>query len=215
MTPSAPSLALGQWYHGRGDFRRAEQIYRHLLQLGPPSAELLFFLGSACQAQNKLEEAIGYLRQALDHRPGYAEALQNLGVALAQQGKLTEAAESFRQAVQSRPGWLEPLIDLGRLSQESGQLDEAIRSFQQALAIQHSPDLHNELGTAFALRGELNQALAHFSEAVRQEPRYGVAHSNLLLALSHDPDQSPAGLQPSTAAGLGCTGRGWLCGHAL
>jgi hypothetical protein len=61
MTPSAPSLALGQWHHGRGDFCRAEQIYRHLLQLGSPSAELLFFLGSACQAQNKLDDAITHV----------------------------------------------------------------------------------------------------------------------------------------------------------
>jgi predicted O-linked N-acetylglucosamine transferase (SPINDLY family) len=194
MTPSAPTLALGQWYHRAGDFPRAEHVYRQLLQIGPPSAELLFFLGSACQAQNKLDDAVIHLRQAMRLRSDFPEALHNLGVALATQGHDTEAAEALRQAAQARPGWLEPLLALGTLSQEQGRLDEAIGCFQHALAIQDSAELHNKLGSAFALRGEHRAAAAHFSEALRQEPRYTVAHSNLLLALGHDPDQTPSAL---------------------
>jgi predicted O-linked N-acetylglucosamine transferase (SPINDLY family) len=194
MMPWTPTLALGQQYHRAGDFQRAEQVYRQLLQTGPASADLLFYLGSACQSQGKQAEAAVCLRQALQDKPDYPEAMQNLGVLLAEQGHTAEAVDLFRRAAQHRPGWLEPLIDLGNLFQSQGQLDEALRCFQQTLGIQDCADHHNRIGIVLALRGEIQAAASHFKEALRQEPRYAVAHSNLLLTLSHDPDLSPASL---------------------
>ncbi|OAI51257.1 hypothetical protein AYO44_04990 [Planctomycetaceae bacterium SCGC AG-212-F19] len=194
MMPLTPTLALGQQYHRAGDYPRAEAVYRDLMQRGPPSAELLYLLGSACLAQQNLPETIAYLRQAVALQPDYPEALHNLGVALAQQRHFPEAAAYLRRAAQVRPGWLEPITNLGRLLQDQGDLDEAITCFCQALELHDTAEQHNQLGCALALRGDYHLAVAHFSEAVRQEPRYAVAHTNLLLALSHDPTQEPAAL---------------------
>jgi tetratricopeptide (TPR) repeat protein len=49
----------------RGEYRRAEALYRSLLEEGPPSAELLNNLGLALQLQGKSSEAIQVFRRAL------------------------------------------------------------------------------------------------------------------------------------------------------
>src|SRR5207244_2262513 len=136
----------------------------------------LLFLGAACLAQNKLPEAVTHLRQAVQLQPGMAEALHNLGVALAQQRNYPEASDLLRRAAQARPEWMEPLLDLGTVYREQGLLDDALRCYQQALAVNNTAALHNLVGTTLSLQGRIRDALVHFEEALRQQPRYRVAH---------------------------------------
>jgi Flp pilus assembly protein TadD len=45
------------------------------------------------------------------------------------------------------------------------------------------PEAHNNLGVALARQGKINEAIAHFSEAVRLKPDYMQARANLQFAL--------------------------------
>src|SRR5438876_8715835 len=49
----------------RGDYKRAEEVYRTFMSSGPASAELLNNLGIALHLQGKSSEAIAVLRRAL------------------------------------------------------------------------------------------------------------------------------------------------------
>jgi Flp pilus assembly protein TadD len=45
------------------------------------------------------------------------------------------------------------------------------------------PEAHNNLGVALASQDRLNEAIAHFREALRLEPNYAQARANLAIAL--------------------------------
>jgi cytochrome c-type biogenesis protein CcmH/NrfG len=68
--------------HRSGDLRRAEQLYRQLLQGEPADADAWHLLGDALRVQGKLAEAVAAYRQALRLRPDAAEAHYGLGLCL-------------------------------------------------------------------------------------------------------------------------------------
>jgi tetratricopeptide (TPR) repeat protein len=47
-----------------------------------------------------------------------------------------------------------------------------------------NPLIHNNLGLALAAQGKLDQAMAHYAEALRLEPDFAMAHNNLGIALA-------------------------------
>src|SRR5262249_12671925 len=162
-----------------GDFQRAEQVYRELLNTSTPNAELYLLLGSACLAQSKLDDAVTNLRQAVRLQPDHWAALHNLGVALAQQRRFEEACQVLSRAICSSPARTESLVDLGKIYENQGHIDRAVSFFEQALVVQDSAELHNLLGSGLAIQGRQTEAVAHFIEALRQQPHNRAAHSNL------------------------------------
>lgn len=51
-----------------------------------------------------------------------------------------------------------------------------------------NPELHNLLGTVLAKQGLITNAVEHFQEALRLNPRFISAHSNLVFALNFEPE---------------------------
>ena len=155
---------------------------------------------------NELEQAFqahrsGRVQDAID---GYRRALKtaarwevwhNLAVLLAQQGQDAEAVQAFESAAAMAPAnRTEPLVDLGRLLQQRGQVSAAGRVFETLVQRQPGAETWNLLGTARAAAGEREAAIEAFEQAIRIDPRHGVALSNRLLALSHDPACTPEAL---------------------
>jgi Tfp pilus assembly protein PilF len=65
-----------------------------------------------------------------------------------------------------------------------GDYSKAEPLFKRALAIDSSsPEIHNNLGVAFARQGKLDEAIVHFREALRLRPSYEQAQLNLQIAL--------------------------------
>lgn len=62
-------LEAAQVYYARGEYLKAEKIFRGALVLSPGSAEILSAIGSALQAQDKDEEALEYYEAALGDCP--------------------------------------------------------------------------------------------------------------------------------------------------
>ena len=78
-------------------------------------------LGSAFNAQGKLDEAVACYRQALVLKPDYAEAHYNLGNALKRKGKLDDAAASYRRALVLKPDYAEAHNNLGDRASRPGK----------------------------------------------------------------------------------------------
>src|SRR5262252_41586 len=89
-------LDLAWQYHQAGQWARAEELYRQIVQEQPAQAGAWVLLGEACLYQGKFGQAEAGYRQALALCPEQAEAWNNLGVALARQGKPAEAAACYR-----------------------------------------------------------------------------------------------------------------------
>src|SRR5689334_16304077 len=103
MTPAAQLLQVGYRYHQAGDFPRAEQVYRQVVQADPGNALVWSLLAAACAAQGKMGEAIAGFQQAVRVKPDYVEAYNNLGILLTNQGRLDEAVATLTRARHLRP----------------------------------------------------------------------------------------------------------------
>lgn len=61
---------------------------------------------------------------------------------------------------------------------KQGKLDEAIAAFTKSLDIAKSSDAYNERGTAYFIKGQIDDAIADFSNALKEDPNNGDAFNN-------------------------------------
>ena len=118
--------------------------------------------------------------------------------------------------------------NLGYLCVDSGQLDKAISHFEAAAMIRHGKtNKHYNVGSAFiemnladalAGKGESDEAMVHYQQAIRLEPNYADAYynrGNLLLAKGQIDDamadlEKALQLQPNDADAHTCLGNALL-----
>ena len=163
-----------------GDFARAEEVCRGLLQSGPRRADAWQLLGAALLGRGQTAESIEPLQRALHLAPDDAETHHLLGQALARQGRRQEAIAHYRHSLHQKPNRPEVLSRLGLALAELGRPDEAIIYLRQALG--ERPDdaqTHHNLGVAFAQQGQLLQAVESLEQALRLQPDYAEAYYNL------------------------------------
>jgi tetratricopeptide (TPR) repeat protein len=178
-------LGLGWRYYQTGDYPRAEQIYRQLLQAIAPNADVLCLLGSACQAQGRLDDAAAAYERALGLHAQHVQARTNLGAVRAAQNRFEEAVACYRQALRADPTLADAHNNLGAGLAKLGRYDEAIAAYREALRLQPShAEAHNNLGVALTEQKQLDEAIAHYREAVRLKLDYAEAYSNLGAALA-------------------------------
>ncbi|MHC4698017.1 MAG: tetratricopeptide repeat protein [Planctomycetota bacterium] len=108
--------------------------------------------GNALKAEGKVDEAIGYYRQALEIKPDYAEAHYSLGNALLSQNKLADAVSHFREALRIRPDFAKAHSNLGCALYKAGMVDAAAFHFGEALRIM--PNLTEARHNLVRLQGE-------------------------------------------------------------
>jgi tetratricopeptide (TPR) repeat protein len=181
VTAGGPAEAFmaAQSHHRAGQLQRAEEIYREILQTDPANANVYYFLGAACQALGKLDEAVASLQQAVRLRPDHAATHNHLGVTLAQQGRPQEAIASFQEALRLKPDFAEArnnlrkaLADLGRSELLVGQPPTMQRRVDPAA-------VPNNRGAALAQQGKWDEAAACYRQALELRPDHATAHNNL------------------------------------
>ena len=150
-------------------------------------------LGTALQAEGRLDVATGHYRRAIQLQPDYAPAYSNLGTALRQQGRLDEAVSQYRTALRLVPNYAEAHYNLANALAALGRPDEAVPHYRRALELgPDAADIYNNLGIALATEGRLDDAMAEFRAALRLDPASVEAHSNLggLLATTGATDEA-------------------------
>ena len=179
MMETAEALALAVGCHQAGDLRRAEAIYRLVLQADPNDADAWHLLGVAAHHAGRSAEAVGHIGRAVALDGARAVFHGNLGLAYAGLGRPAEAEASYREALRLLPGYAHAHNNLGALLHGQGRFAEAEASFGEA--VRSRPDFaeaHNNLGAVLAEGGRFAEAEASFGEAVRLRPDYAEAHSN-------------------------------------
>ncbi len=173
---------------------RQQQIVGDLKRLETRPADPLIHdhLGSLLIDEDRLEEAIAHLREAVRLNPQFALAYFHLGYACFLDREVDQAIMHFERALAINPGFVQALHNLGKLRQAQGRSEDAVGLFRQALAI--NPDdaeAHNTLGGIFQWLGDLGQATGHFERAVQSRPDSALAHHNLAFTLTLDgrPDE--------------------------
>jgi Tfp pilus assembly protein PilF len=191
--PSVPeALALGWKHQQAGELRRAEQIYRQIIQADPRNGDAFFSLGDVYQATGRLRDAVASYRDGLRFYPSVAKAHNNLGSALAGLGQFDEAIRNFEEAIRLVPAHAGAHSNLGNALRDqrragsggNAQLLRAEQHVREALRLQPEfADAHNNLGNILRDQGRFAEAEACFAAAVRFNPRHANAHKNLGIVL--------------------------------
>lgn len=150
-----------------GSTREVISHLQQALAIGPPDADTLINLGTACKKQGDEEAAISAYRQAIAIDPNIPLAFANLGSALLAQGNLDGAIESCRQALTINPNHPEALYNLGTILDKQGDQEGAIAAYERCLAVHpdYAPALLN-LGNARLARQDLQGAIDLYNKAI-------------------------------------------------
>jgi Flp pilus assembly protein TadD len=183
MSVTKDAFALALQYHKAGNFFHAEQLYRKILEANRTCADAWCFLGAACDAQGKSEEARTHYARAIELKPDYAAAHYNLGLALEHEGQFAEAVASYRRALQLQPDNPAALNNLGNVLKCKGDLDEAIACYRKVLKLDPGfVECRVNLGNALAAQDKVLDAVPHWQEALRLRPDLAEVQANLAFA---------------------------------
>jgi tetratricopeptide (TPR) repeat protein len=155
-------------------------LYRDCAEKSPAKARTHNNLGSILLRRNRLQEAIGEFKQALNLKPDYADAHYNLGNALVKQGHLAEGIRHYLETLRLQPRNVKALNNMAATLVLEKRPDEAIMYLKKALNVNpKDPDLHYNIGILFKRRGDLAEARYHFLRTLEISPNRESARLNL------------------------------------
>ena len=124
----------GSTYERQKHYPEAEEQFKKVLASDPEHASALNYLGYMLADQNmKLEEALGYIKRAVDLDPANGAYLDSLGWAYFRLGKYDLAEENLLKASQKINTDPTVLDHLGDLYQKTGRLKLAAANWERAL----------------------------------------------------------------------------------
>jgi tetratricopeptide (TPR) repeat protein len=159
-----------------------------------------FEKGSVLRYEGKLDEAVAAFREAIQARPSFLEAYAALVDALKVRGKLDKVAAEYREAIRLNPDDAVASFNLGGLLQAQGDFAGALAQYLKGSgelgkkqpgwhSFGTSPmwpiaDVFLSCGNGLRDRGQLDEAIVAYKEAIQLKPGYGDnAYPDLLLAL--------------------------------
>ena len=121
--------------HEQGEFNKAEQLYRQILETVPENPDILNLLGLIAQVKGVHEEAAGLFYRAIKADGKRAPFYFNLGISLNCWSKPYEAIEAFSNALKYEPQMKEAWLQIGNIRHDLGQTNQAQNAYEQALKI--------------------------------------------------------------------------------
>ena len=165
-------------------WKDSETLFAHAARVTKDNYLALNHWSTELVLQDRLDEAEGYLREAVRLRPDFLDAHLSLGNVYALRGQLEEARFHFLRAMEIFPDSDVAHHNLGNVYKASGEIEKAIKAYFRALEIK--PDYasaHANLALLLAGQGSMAQAAEHYSQVVRLQPKDAGAHYNYSTAL--------------------------------
>jgi Flp pilus assembly protein TadD len=151
------------------------------LERYPKKAVSLFEKGTDAVRENKNDDAIKYLRQAVELAPTFYEAHNQLGLAYRAAGRTDDAEKEFVKAHELNSTGVEPLLNLTSLYLDENQPDRAVSAGEEAVkANSHSAPAFFDLGVALYKTARFDRAEAALKRALELAPK--MASVRLMLA---------------------------------
>jgi Tfp pilus assembly protein PilF len=129
------------------------------------------------QMKGQLDEAIQFYRLSIDTCPT-AEAYTFLGWTYSFLGRLDDAIEQCYKAIQVDPEFGNPYNDIGAYLIEKGQLDDAVPWLKRAITATRYASYefpHLNLGRVYEQKGDWQQAIVSYRQALSVNPNYVLA----------------------------------------
>ena len=164
-----------------GRFKKARKELLDAMERFPKNGLILFRLGQVCAELNALEEAEGWLWQAIKIDHETAEIHKTLADVQAELGKNAEAKASYKNAIELDSRYFNPHANLANLLLDEGDIEAAITHYQRAIELRPDiAELYDSLGqTLRETEGASQAARAMFLQALKLNPELATAHFNL------------------------------------
>ena len=128
------AFVQGSLFERQKKYDLAEERFRHVLSVDPQSAMALNYLGYMLADRGvRLEEALGYLKKAVELEPQNGAYLDSIGWAYFKIGNFDLAEENLRKAVEKQSNDATLHDHLGDLYQKTGRLKQAAAHWERAL----------------------------------------------------------------------------------
>lgn len=138
-------------------------------------------------AEKRYDDAIRLAEAAVAATPGSHELWNALGVGLRASGRPAEATGCYRRALDLRPGDIAASSNLANALKDLQRYREAVELHQRIVSTQPTSAAWTNLGVALHDGGQLADALAAFTQAVKLDPENASAHfdrAQILLRLA-------------------------------
>jgi len=186
-------LATAHTHRQVSHWENSITLFRHAAQAVDNNWLAHNNLGSALDAEGRLDEAIVHIEKALSIHPLHVDALYNRAMAYQRQGEMADAMLYYRKALSEDPAHVDSHINLAVLLADRGQTDAAVSHYAAALSIEpKSHVVHNNLGVLYVSSDQPKLAAQHFNEAIHIHPGFADAHYNLGALLKKKGDLNGA-----------------------
>jgi tetratricopeptide (TPR) repeat protein len=159
---------------------------REVEEAAAARAELLYSLGGLYWAKRDFEQALEYIRQALelarqtDNERLVTWAHNGLGNVYDELGRYEEAIAEYQRAIELDPKDAYPHNGLGNVYYELGRYDEALAEYERAIELDPKYAYpHNGLGSVYYELGRYDDAIAEYERAIELNPTDGGFYYNL------------------------------------
>lgn len=160
----------GLAYAQKNESEKAIADYTEALRINPRDEALLFNRGNAWYVLRDYDQAIADYSEVLRLNPRNTWALGNRGKAYALRGDFTKAVADFSRLVQFEPENIRALEDRARAHVDLGETDKALADYGAAIRLDPRADLFHSRGLLHGRRGNFEEAVADFTEAIDREP---------------------------------------------
>jgi tetratricopeptide (TPR) repeat protein len=151
-------------------------------------------MGTALTTQNRRAEAKMAFEAAIDSRPDLLLPKIKLGYLLKETGDNAAAERLFREVIRTDLDNPDAHAGLAEVLEARGNTKEALAEYELLARnypsgpVLNQADIHLHIGTLFARLGDLNNAMAHWREALRLKPDGQLPMNNLawIMATARD-----------------------------
>jgi tetratricopeptide (TPR) repeat protein len=137
----------GRAFYLAGDYAKAIECYKEIVQRKPDSAEAHFNLGVAYGKIGENKKAIECFRETIRLDPTSHVAYCNLGLDYKDLGDNDNAVESFKEAIRIKPDYVKARWNLGMTYVEVGDIANALKEHEilHKLDKQHADELYSAI----------------------------------------------------------------------
>ncbi|WP_417384242.1 tetratricopeptide repeat protein [Gimesia sp.] len=163
----SPQMVMARQAEEKGQFVKAEQTYRVMLQRNPQNSVALHRMGIVNSKMGRHDVATKYLMEAVKVQPENPKYLTDLGYALYLQNDLPAAEIALEESIKRDPSTKRSFNNLSLVLGHQGRMDEA---YQVARSVMSAEEAHANLGYICLQRGNLDDAARHYHRALEINP---------------------------------------------
>jgi tetratricopeptide (TPR) repeat protein len=176
------------------------------LELDPTLVDPHVTLGTLYMQQGKFDQAAVEMQAVLQAQPDNGDMWATLGSVYKQAEKLPQAEEALRRAIALLPDQPGAHTTLASVLQEEGRTQEALAERKQAGILtrgamnRQAALFATNAGDLLLSKGQLDEAIAQYRTAIKDDPNYAPAHKQLAVALEQKGQPAEAAAERKLAA---------------